>query len=184
MPPDLEAPLLAWHRIDGEPGCDVGARDPWPDGRRLVLVRPTGGHSNDALADMILGLHDPGTGRWPTPGRVLVVDDQRMVRVMARALLERAGATCYTAGSHDAALRYLSEDPGIEVVLLDYEMPDGDIARLIEPARELRPDLVMIGNSGGDNRRGFLERGVANYVPKPWRLGELLAEVTRARPAP
>lgn len=167
----------AWVVVPEHPTSEARLRAPWPDGAQLVIVRERGSRCNDALVEMVLGRHEPGHGTWPRSGRVLVVDDQAMIRVMSSTLLERAGATCYTAATHEAALRYLREDPGIDVVLLDYEMPDGDIGDLIRRARELRPNVLMVGSSGADNRVPFRERGVERYVPKPWRLGELVAAV-------
>lgn len=159
------------------PPLEMRLREPWPDGHRLMLLRASGARGNEGLADMVLGRHEPGRGSWPRRGRVLIVDDHELIRLTSAALLSAAGATCYTARTHAEALRYLLEDPGIEVAILDYEMPDGDVGKLIREALELRPELILIGNSGADNRDNFRDRGVERYVPKPWQVPALVATI-------
>ncbi|HEX4647825.1 MAG TPA: response regulator, partial [Steroidobacteraceae bacterium] len=59
------------------------------------------------------------------PGRILVADDDGMLREIATAMLENAGFRVETVGSGAAALAAcLREMP--QLLLLDVEMPDGN----------------------------------------------------------
>jgi two-component system OmpR family response regulator len=105
---------------------------------------------------------------------LLFVDDNRLLLELISRTFEKLGAGCRTASTHDAAVRALKEDAALRVVVLDFEMPEGDVATLIRRLRSVRPEVVLVGTSGGDRRRHFAERGVNRFVPKPWRLGDLV----------
>jgi YesN/AraC family two-component response regulator len=56
------------------------------------------------------------------PAKVLIVDDEPLIRVYARDIVEEAGCTATEAKSADEALRILEVD-GYSAVLTDIEMP-------------------------------------------------------------
>jgi sigma-B regulation protein RsbU (phosphoserine phosphatase) len=62
----------------------------------------------------------------PTPGRVLVVDDEDGLRRLFQQSLRRAGFDVVAESGGPAALQRLREDPSIRVVLLDLHMPEMD----------------------------------------------------------
>ncbi|MGE0712305.1 MAG: response regulator [Planctomycetota bacterium] len=165
-------PLL--RRGEGAP-LSLRVGGPEPDGTRFALLRGGEPGTSLGLVGLLLGLPEPGPEAWPYPGRVLVVDDNDLARRFGSMLLESVGATVYTAPTHGYALRLLEEDPGIALAILDFEMPDGDVGALIEAMRRARPDLVLVGNSGGERARDFEDRGVTRYLAKPWLLGDLVA---------
>jgi len=121
-------------------------------------------------------------GRW-----ILVVDDEPAVRVTVEKILRAHGAVCHGVGNHAEALRTVEDEPRFEVAILDYAMPDGDGAELAPRLRAVRPDLFVVGNSGTDRRHEFRRAGVDRFLPKPWRVEELievLRESTRKREVP
>jgi two-component system nitrogen regulation response regulator GlnG len=113
-------------------------------------------------------------GAGPILGkRILYVDDDEFLRRVAIRILGRAGAVCFTAGSHAQAIEIVYREPALALVILDFQMPDGDIGLLVDRLRAAHPDLPLIGNSGQDRAHDFAERGVAVFLEKPWKLETL-----------
>lgn len=66
------------------------------------------------------------TPRKPQSGRVLVIDDEPLVRTLFRRSLQSAGFDVVVAESGPEGLEKLRQDPDIRIVLLDLNMPDMD----------------------------------------------------------
>ena len=82
------------------------------------------------------------------PVRVLVVDDDELVREILANMLSQLGHTVVEADSTDSALIALQEDRGIEIVLTDLMMPVRSGAELIEAMRaqgDRRPAILVTG---------------------------------------
>jgi CheY-like chemotaxis protein len=56
-------------------------------------------------------------------GQVLIVGDEALVRLSARAEIEAAGFKVYDANNADEAIRILEANPDIELVFSDVDMP-------------------------------------------------------------
>jgi CheY-like chemotaxis protein len=153
-----------------------------PDGSRLLVVCPSDAHHNVPLIDIVLGVAAPRVDRaWA--GRVLVVDDDRFYRMTVAKLFDQLGVPCVSAGSHAQAVRLLEADPGLDLAVLDYDMPDGDVGELVGRIRAIRPGILLVGNSAGDRQHDFALRGVDLFLAKPWRTADLLDRIATARPA-
>lgn len=108
-------------------------------------------------------------GRW-----ILVVDDEPAVLFTVEKLLKARGAVCRAASSHEDALRAAASERRLEVAILDFAMPDGEGCALVRRLLAVRPDLVVVGNSGADRRSEFRLSGVDRFLRKPWRVDELI----------
>jgi len=109
--------------------------------------------------------------------RILYVDDDSFLRRAASRLLRGAGAICHLAGTHDQAVTIVAGEPDLALVILDFQMPDGDVGYLVKRLRTARSLLPLIGTSGADRRNEFAERGVTRFLEKPWQLDELVRAV-------
>ena len=116
--------------------------------------------------------------------RILYVDDDPSVRRMTSGLLGDAGAICLVAGTHDQAVTLAGSEPELGLAILDFQMPDGDVGRLIYRLRIARTALPLIGTSGTDHRDDFAERGVMKFLEKPWQLQDLVRCLEFPLPAP
>ncbi len=77
--------------------------------------------------------------------RVLVVEDEALVREIAVEELVDAGYEVLEAGSGDEALRYLTGGPKIDVLFTDIRMPGAvDGWQLAERYRAAHPDLLVL----------------------------------------
>ena len=122
-------------------------------------------------------------------GRILVVDDEEMVREVASGMLDSLGCASVTAGSGKEALKLLEEsDDEIGLVMLDLTMPGMDGEETFERLREKSPQLPVIvfsGYSREDLRRRFEGRSRVTLMQKPFTMESLeaaLREITGEGP--
>ncbi len=110
---------------------------------------------------------------------ILVVEDEAAVRELARHSLERFGYSVLEAANGPAALELFQRAPaGITALVTDIIMPGGmsgrDLALLIH---QVRPDLPVVYTSGYGRDAtlpDFRETKTESYVPKPYRVGQLI----------
>jgi signal transduction histidine kinase/CheY-like chemotaxis protein len=111
--------------------------------------------------------HDGATPAF----RVLVVDDDPIVRAGTMAMLEDLGHSAIGAGSGAGALEVLRSEPRIDIVITDYAMPEMTGVELAAETRLIRPDLPIVittGYSDTPNEEPSLPR-----LAKPYRQREL-----------
>ena len=114
--------------------------------------------------------------------RILVVDDEPIVRASCRRTLEEEGhAVTLVARGEDAfpALR----DERFDAVLLDLKMPGMGGIEVLARIRELWPGLpvvIMTGYATRDQQEAAAEQGATTWLPKPFGPPELLDALARA----
>ncbi len=134
-------------------------------------------------AEPALAQDTPGTGT------ILVVDDEDVVRRMAKAALRRLGYSVLTAVNGKEAVDLYSSNPrGIDMVLLDMTMPVMGGEEALKRLLEIRPDAAVVAMSGFDEREAKQRFGsrIAGFVQKPFtprQLGAKIAAARRAMPA-
>ncbi len=105
-------------------------------------------------------------------GRVLVVDDDRVNRMLLTRSLEREGHRVRCAENGAEALELLHDDP-CDVVLLDIVMPELDGVSVLEHVKgdPALQDVPVIMISGVDDTHRIvrcIEIGADDYLPKPF----------------
>lgn len=122
-----------------------------------------------------------------SPSRsILVVDDDRLVRMNARLVLEREGWTVDEAADCGSAMASL-EARVYDLVVCDVALPDGNGLDVVRRATEIRPEtavLVMTASETGLTFEAVAAAGAAALLQKPFSLGALLDEVRRSTPNP
>lgn len=113
--------------------------------------------------------------------KILLVEDDDMVRMYAEDLLSGLGYEVTVAASGPAALEILEQGADVDLLFTDIVMPGGMNGReLAQRARGLRPTLRVLYTSGYTENavvhHGRLDPGV-NLVSKPYRRAELAARV-------
>jgi PAS domain S-box-containing protein len=108
---------------------------------------------------------------------ILVVDDEEILRVVARAALEQAGYVVLEAEDGASALEVFQRERGrIAVVLLDVKMPGRSGEEVFQDLRRLDPNVPVIFCSGSisEKKGAFLIRGGAKaFLHKPYSAREL-----------
>ena len=114
------------------------------------------------------------------PGRVLLVEDEVLIQLLATDYLERAGFKVDTAGSATEAMNKLALIPGgVDAVIIDIGLPDrrgDDLAREILAMYSSLPILLATGQDLADLRLAFQGKKVA-FVAKPYTEADLLGSL-------
>jgi len=113
------------------------------------------------------------------PEKILVVEDETLVRDLIVLNLEHMGYSVMAADSFATGLRaLLLESPALAIV--DIMLPDGDGFALTRKARDngvLCPILMLTARSDAADKVRGLDCGADDYLTKPFDVPELLARV-------
>src|SRR5215212_3989433 len=112
---------------------------------------------------------------------LLIVDDEELVRWSLRERFRREGYAVVEAGTAAAALEQVTG--GIDLVLLDYRLPDGDGLTVLRRIKELAPDtpvILMTAFSTVENAVEAMKHGAYHYLNKPFNLDDVAAMVEKA----
>jgi len=125
---------------------------------------------------------------WPLPGqepkdvRLLVLDDQEIIRVQLKRILVKSGFTVMEAPDAPSALEILNREP-IDLLLSDIRMPGMTGLDLVRTLAHRIPDIAVIMVSGVDNMEMAMEclqHGAYGYVLKPFKTSGILIAVANA----
>ena len=110
----------------------------------------------------------------PRPLRVLVVEDEALIRWSITETLALAGHTVVEAADAMSAVRELTNatEP-VDVVLLDYRLPDSNDLELLARIRHLTPHsavLLMTAFGTPEVTRGALALGACGVIDKPFDM--------------
>jgi len=117
--------------------------------------------------------------------RVLVVDDNRVNRMVAQHILQRNGARVTTSGTGAEAVERLRHTPdAYDIVLMDVQMPDmdGNEATLLirtELRLETLPIIALTAGALVSERARSLEAGMNDFLTKPFEPEVLIQMVRR-----
>src|SRR5512140_630397 len=112
---------------------------------------------------------------------VLVVDDEQLIRWSITDRLTHEGYRVLEADTAAQALERHRE--GVDLVLLDYRLPDSDGLSVLREMQSLDPETLVIlltGYSSVDTAVEAMKRGAYHYTNKPFNLDELALLVEKA----
>jgi len=120
--------------------------------------------------------------------RVLVVDDEPLIRWSVSETLTDRGYEVVETGDAKGARSAVDADSRFDVVLLDYRLPDSDDLSLLASIRRSSPRaqvIMMTAFGSPDVVRGALDLGAYRVVSKPFEMdaiAELVAQASAAGP--
>lgn len=115
--------------------------------------------------------------------RVLVVDDNKLVRVLLAQVMKEAGHETYEAENGAEAFAAIKAHPP-DLVVTDFYMPETDGAEFVKMIRaehgflRLLPIVGLAGTA--DSERRLIDAGVNAYLPKPVREKAIREAVEKA----
>jgi two-component system, NtrC family, response regulator AtoC len=117
-----------------------------------------------------------------SPARILVVDDEKLIRWSVGERLQRDGYEVLAAGSGEEALELVAGNAP-DLVLLDVRLPGMDGLATLQRALALQPELavlMMSAHSTVDLAVEAMKRGALDFLVKPFPFQSLDAAVKRA----
>jgi DNA-binding NtrC family response regulator len=112
---------------------------------------------------------------------ILVVDDEALIRWSLSERLRAEDYEVLEAETGKAALEKLPE--GVDLVLLDYRLPDTDGVSILRRIKELDQDILVIlltAYASVETAVEAMKQGAYHFANKPFNLDEVVATVERA----
>ncbi len=114
----------------------------------------------------------------PKSLKILAVDDDRLVLMNTRMVLEELGHRVFESGSGSRALELFAEHPDFDLVITDQAMPQITGVQLAKTIRELSPEIPIIIATGyselASSELSFFK------LPKPFTEFELRDAISRS----
>lgn len=111
-----------------------------------------------------------------TGARILLVEDEDLIRTAVAEVLEEEGFVVTEAESGNAALEILRRVDGFDLLLTDIHMPGSiDGIRLAEETRSMHPGLPVVFVTGRPDVTAAVPSGAATaFLRKPYSLQEVV----------
>ncbi len=156
-------------RVSSEPG----------KGSKILIAFPACTDSTDSAPEEFRSY-----SKLIARGTVLLVDDDETVLSVGREMLETLGISVLTAVGGQEALDLFTENrQQIVCVVLDLTMPDMDGKETCSKLKGIDPAIPVIISSGysrKDVEKQFGDSGISGFLPKPYRLSDLLDKLGTA----
>jgi DNA-binding NtrC family response regulator len=124
-------------------------------------------------------------GAWASHNpemRILLVEDDRAVRITVRDALAEAGHEVLALDAAPSALAALRQEP-FELILTDIRLPGGDGLALFREARHFQPEcgcILMTAYGRIEDAVAAIREGAIDYITKPFEIDALLDRVSRS----
>jgi len=148
-----------------------------------LVERPVGIHDKIVLRPDFGGFRKVASTVRPAASkqRIMVVDDEKMLLILAREVLKEAGYEVSTAESGFECLDFFRWNPAkFDLVLLDLTMPLMDGEETFQRLRALRPKMPVVlctGHVQQERLNHMLAAGLSGFMRKPLAAREYVANV-------
>jgi len=116
---------------------------------------------------------------------ILIVDDEKDIRLLVAGILEDEGYHPRVAGDSAAALAMLEASPPPDLVILDIwlqgsELDGMELLKLLNRKHPELPVIMISGHGNIETAVSALKLGAYDFLEKPFKSDRLLLQVTRA----
>jgi response regulator RpfG family c-di-GMP phosphodiesterase/serine/threonine protein kinase len=163
------------------PGGELSVAEGRVAGGPTVPLLPRPGSTSGSGLWRAMSLPRKPQGELGPSRRVLLVDDDEVIRRLMRAPLQSIGCVCAEAKDGERALEMVKAEP-YDLMLLDLNLPGIDGFEVCRQIREQPPGphfkvVFISGASNHDNLAEGLLDGADDYIPKPFSTRQLEAKV-------
>jgi DNA-binding NtrC family response regulator len=126
------------------------------------------------------------TAENPAAPRILVVDDEPLIRWSLSETLVERGYRVVETGDANGARMAVGDDEPFDVVLLDYRLPDSDDLSLLAAIRKASPAaqvILMTAFGRPEVVRAALDLGAYRVINKPFEMQAIADLVAQAHAA-
>jgi len=157
--------------VDNAPGAERK-----PKGARFTIYLPVHQATEDELRQSETREEK---GEWSGGGRILLVEDEDMVRAVAERALARQGYTVVTAADGDEGVEAVRENPDFDLIVSDVVMPSMDGPAMAREIRQLVPKMPVLFMSGyaEEQLRREIDIEGMHFIPKPFSVAQIAAKV-------
>jgi CheY-like chemotaxis protein len=102
--------------------------------------------------------------------KILIVEDDLSSRLYLNKILEKSEVVTLNAGDGQEAFDLTMENPDIDIILLDIQLPVMDGYETAKRIREFRKDIIIIAQTAYglmDEKDKIMESGFDDYLIKP-----------------
>ncbi|WP_448102886.1 response regulator [Luteibacter jiangsuensis] len=197
MPGSLRSPELARKAVERQPGIAVlftsgytenaivhGGRldegvellsKPYTRDQLARRIRHVLAEKERKAANVLAAVPGPPAAR---PLRVLVVEDDMLIRMSISEMLESRGHVAFEAADGKEALR-LHEAQEIDVLLADVGLPGMNGVEVAAKLRESQPDLPVLYATGDHTANGVQRDHRTEVIVKPYGVAGLMEAIGR-----
>jgi two-component system cell cycle sensor histidine kinase/response regulator CckA len=159
---------------------NVAGRNGDPEGARFTIYLPV--HRGEITAKT--REEEKPASNWSGGGRILLVEDEDMVRAVGERALARAGYSVVTAADGEEGLAAIANQGEFDMVVSDVVMPGMDGPKMVRAIRKLHPAMPILFMSGyaEEQLRKDINIDDMHFIPKPFsvqqiadKVGEVLA---------
>ncbi|HOF21331.1 MAG TPA: response regulator [Bacteroidales bacterium] len=112
--------------------------------------------------------------------KILIVEDDLSSRLYLNKILEKTDAILFNAGDGREALEYVENDPEIDIVLMDIQLPVMDGYTSARKIRELRPEVKLIAQTAysfAGDKDDMNASGFDDFLIKPIYSAQLIEKL-------
>lgn len=118
-------------------------------------------------------------GSEPAKAKIVIVDDEWIIRMTVAGDLADLGYVCHEAGDGDEGLALLREHPDTALLITDLALPGAiDGRQVAGTAQTELPELKVLFITGNEDRAAALA-GEGAVLVKPFTVAQLTREVAR-----
>ncbi|MFA7231567.1 MAG: ATP-binding protein [Victivallaceae bacterium] len=117
--------------------------------------------------------------KW-TGKKILLVDDTKICLKYLQALLKDSQLQMFFAESAQEAVSRFTENPDIDIILMDIQMPGENGLDATLKIKKIRPDVPVIAQTAyafTDDKNNFIAAGCNDYISKPINSVQLMEKI-------
>ena len=112
--------------------------------------------------------------------KILIVEDDITSRLYLNKILEKTGVVLFNAGDGKEAVDIILENPDIEIILMDIQLPGKDGYEAMKEIRKIKNNIIIIAQTAYglmDDTKKIIDSGFAGYILKPILSTDLIEKL-------